>query len=287
MIKGPLVATTRDELAAALKGVRAAGGRVGFVPTMGALHAGHASLMAEARSRLAPGDALVVSIFVNPLQFGAGEDLDRYPRTFDADLELCAGQAVDVVLAPSVDEVYPGGEPEVTVEPGPLGTVLEGAVRPTHFRGVLTVVAKLFGLVQPDLAVFGQKDYQQLVLIRRMVADLCMGVEVVGGPTVREDDGLALSSRNEYLSADDRVAALTLSGALRAAVDAATEGGDRALAAARDVLDHAPGVDVDYLALTSPDLGPAPADGEARVLVAARIGSTRLIDNMPLHLGGS
>lgn len=287
MTRQPLVATTRDELAAALKGVRAAGGRVGFVPTMGALHAGHASLMAEARSRLAPGDALVVSIFVNPLQFGAGEDLDRYPRTFDADLEVCAGQDVDVVFAPPVDEVYPGGEPQVTVEPGPLAAELEGAVRPTHFRGVLTVVAKLFGLVQPDLAVFGQKDYQQLVLIRRMVADLCMGVEVVGGPTVREDDGLALSSRNEYLSADDRVAALALSRALRAAVDAATEGGDRALAAARDVLDHAPGVDVDYLALTSPDLGPAPADGEARVLVAARVGSTRLIDNMPLHLGGS
>ena len=284
---GPLVATTRDELAAALKGVRAAGGRVGFVPTMGALHAGHASLMAEARSRLAPGDALVVSIFVNPLQFGAGEDLDRYPRTFDADLEVCAAQHVDVVFAPSVDEVYPGGEPEVTVEPGPLGTVLEGAVRPSHFRGVLTVVAKLFGLVRPDLAVFGQKDYQQLVLIRRMVADLCAGVEVVGGPTVREDDGLALSSRNEYLSAEDRAAALVLSAALRAAVDAAGDGGDRALAAARDVLDHTPGVELDYLALTSPDLGPAPASGEARVLVAARVGSTRLIDNMPLHLGGS
>lgn len=287
MSTGPLVATTRDELAAALKGVRAAGGRVGFVPTMGALHAGHASLMAEARSRLAPGDALVVSIFVNPMQFGAGEDLDRYPRTFDADLEVCAAEHVDVVFAPSVDEVYPGGEPEVTVEPGPLGTVLEGAVRPTHFRGVLTVVAKLFGLVRPDLAVFGQKDYQQLVLIRRMVADLCTGVEVVGGPTVREDDGLALSSRNEYLSAEDRATALALSAALRAAVAAAGDGGDRALAAARDVLDNTPGVELDYLALTSPDLGPAPTSGEARVLVAARVGSTRLIDNMPLHLGGS
>ena len=287
MRSGPLVATTREELAAALKGVRAAGGRVGFVPTMGALHAGHASLMAEARSRLAPGDALVVSIFVNPMQFGAGEDLDRYPRTFDADLEVCAAQHVDVVFAPSVDEVYPGGEPEVTVEPGPRGTVLEGAVRPTHFRGVLTVVAKLFGLVRPDLAVFGQKDYQQLVLIRRMVADLCTGVEVVGGPTVREDDGLALSSRNQYLSAEDRATALALSAALRAAVEAAGDGGDHALAAARDVLDHTPGVELDYLALTSPDLGPAPASGEARVLVAARVGSTRLIDNMPLHLGGS
>ncbi len=287
MRQAPLVATTRDELAAALKGVRAAGGRVAFVPTMGALHEGHASLMAEARTRLTPGDALVVSVFVNPLQFGAGEDLDRYPRTFDADLEVCASQDVDVVFAPPVDEVYPGGEPQVTVDPGPLAAVLEGSVRPTHFRGVLTVVAKLFGLVRPDLAVFGQKDYQQLVLIRRMVADLCMDVEVVGATTVREDGGLALSSRNKYLSADDRVTALALSRALRAAVDAATEGGDRALAAAHDVLDRAPGVDVDYLALTSPDLGPAPASGEARVLVAARVGSTRLIDNMPLHLGGS
>jgi pantoate--beta-alanine ligase len=287
MTDQPLVASTREELAAALKGVRAAGGRVGFVPTMGALHAGHASLMAEARSRLAPGDALVVSIFVNPMQFGAGEDLDRYPRTFDADLEVCAAQDVDVVFAPSVDEVYPGGEPQVTVEPGPLASVLEGAVRPTHFRGVLTVVAKLFGLVQPDLAVFGQKDYQQLVLIRRMVADLCMPVDVVGAPTVREDGGLALSSRNKYLSGDDRVAALALSRALAAAVAAAKDGGEVALAAAHDVLDDTRGVDVDYLALTAPDLGPAPAVGEARLLVAARVGSTRLIDNLPLHLGGS
>ena len=200
----PLVATTREELAAALKDVRAAGGRVGFVPTMGALHDGHASLMTEARTHLAPGDALVVSVFVNPLQFGPGEDLDRYPRTFDADLERCAGAGVDVVFAPAVDEVYPGGEPQVTVEPGPLGRVLEGSTRPGHFRGVLTVVAKLFGLVQPDLAVFGQKDYQQLVLIRRMVADLCLPVDVVGAPTVREDDGLALSSRNGYLSGEER-----------------------------------------------------------------------------------
>ena len=283
----PLVATTRDELAAALKGVRAAGGRVAFVPTMGALHEGHASLMSDARSRLAPGDALVVSIFVNPLQFGAGEDLDRYPRTFGADLEVCAAQGVDVVFAPSADEVYPGGEPQVTVEPGPLGALLEGAVRPTHFRGVLTVVAKLFGLVQPDLAVFGQKDYQQLVLIRRMVADLCLAVDVVGAPTVREDGGLALSSRNKYLSADDRVSALALSRALSAAVAAGADGGDHALAAAHAVLQSTAGVDIDYVALTSPDLGPAPAAGEARVLVAARVGSTRRIDNMPLKLGGS
>ena len=281
----PLVATTREELAAALKDVRADGGRVGLVPTMGALHDGHVSLMAEAHTHLAPGDALVVSVFVNPLQFGPGEDLDRYPRTFDADLERCAGAGVDVVFVPSVDEVYPGGEPQVTVEPGPLGSQLEGGTRPGHFRGVLTVVAKLFGLVQPDLAVFGQKDYQQLVLIRRMVADLCLPVDVIGAPTVREDDGLALSSRNRYLSGEERSRALVLSRALRAAVDAGPRGGDAALAAAHAVLDEATGVDLDYLALTAPDLGPAPAAGEARVLVAARLGATRLIDNLPLHLG--
>jgi pantoate--beta-alanine ligase len=282
-----MVATTRDELAAALKGVRAGGGRVALVPTMGALHAGHAALMTEARSRIAAADALVVSIFVNPMQFGAGEDLDRYPRTFDADLEVCAAGGVDVVFAPSVEEVYPGGEPEVTVEPGPLAAVLEGAVRPTHFRGVLTVVAKLFGLVQPDVAVFGQKDYQQLVLIRRMVADLCMPVEVVGAPTVREEGGLALSSRNKYLSVEDRFNALGLSRALLAAVETGRDGLGHALAAARAVLRDTQGVDLDYLAITAPDLGPAPESGEARVLIAARVGSTRLIDNMSLQLGGS
>jgi pantoate--beta-alanine ligase len=282
---GTVIATTREELAAALKGVRAAGGRVGLVPTMGALHDGHVSLMAEARTHLAPGDALVVSVFVNPLQFGPGEDLDRYPRTFDADLERCTGAGVDVVFAPSVDEVYPGGEPQVSVEPGPLGAVLEGATRPGHFRGVLTVVAKLFGLVQPDLAVFGQKDYQQLVLIRRMVADLCLPVEVLGAPTVREHDGLALSSRNHYLSEAERDSALALSRGLRAAVEAAPRGGAAALAAAHAVLDGAPGIELDYLALTAPDLAEAPAAGEARVLVAARVGSTRLLDNLPVHLG--
>ena len=284
-LRRPLVARTRAELADALRGVRGAGGRVGFVPTMGALHAGHAALMAEGRRRLTGDDALVVSVFVNPLQFGPGEDLDRYPRTFDADLEVCAAHGVDVVFAPSVDEVYPGGEPQVTVEPGPLATVLEGASRPGHFRGVLTVVAKLFGLVQPDLAVFGQKDYQQLALIRRMVADLCMPVEVVGAETVREDDGLALSSRNKYLDDHQRAAALALSGALRAGAAAAAGGGDHALAAARAVLRDAQGVDLDYLALTSPGLGEAPEHGEARLLIAARVGTTRLIDNTAVRLG--
>ncbi len=280
----PVVVRTRRELQDHLAGVRAGGGRVALVPTMGALHAGHAALARAARGLVGPADAVVVSIFVNPLQFGAGEDLDRYPRTLEADLEACAAEGVDLVLAPTVEEVYPGGEPEVTLDPGPLGSVLEGAVRPTHFRGVLTVVAKLLGLVGPDLALFGEKDYQQLVLIRRMVADLCLDVEVVGVPTVREADGLALSSRNRYLSAEDRRVALALSAALRAGAGAAGGGGEAVLAAARQVLAAHPQVDLDYLALTAPDLHEAPAAGPARLLVAGRVGTTRLIDNVALDL---
>jgi pantoate--beta-alanine ligase len=282
----PLVARSRAELAAALKSVRTAGGQVAFVPTMGALHSGHAALMEAARRNLTESDAVVVSIFVNPLQFGPGEDLDRYPRTFDADLEVCAVAGVDVVFAPTVDEVYPGGEPQVTVEPGPLGTVLEGASRPGHFRGMLTVVAKLFGLVQPDLAFFGQKDYQQLALVRRMTADLCMPVEVRGVETVREPGGLALSSRNKYLDDQGRLHALALSHALLAGAEAGPEGAEAVLAAARAVLRHAPGLDLDYLALTSPELGDPPERGEARLLIAARVGTTRLIDNTSVLLGG-
>lgn len=285
-VRRPLVAHTRAELVAALDETRARGGRVALVPTMGALHAGHAALVDEARSRVEPGDAVVVSIFVNPLQFGPGEDLDRYPRTFEADLDVCREHGADVVFAPSVEEVYPNGDPQVTVEPGPLGAVLEGATRPGHYRGVLTVVAKLFGLVRPDLAVFGQKDYQQLVLIRRMAADLCMGVDVVGAATVREDSGLALSSRNAYLDADQRRLALALSRALRAGADAGSRGAERVLADATAVLDAAEGVDLDYLALTGPGLEEAPEHGEARLLVAARVGPTRLIDNTEIHLGG-
>jgi pantoate--beta-alanine ligase len=255
---------------------------------MGALHEGHASLVRVARERV-DGGPVVVSIFVNPLQFGPGEDLDRYPRTLDADLEVCAREGVDIVFAPGVDEVYPGGEPQVTVEPGPLGRVLEGEVRPGHFRGVLTVVAKLFGLVRPDVAVFGQKDYQQLALIRRMVLDLNMGVEVVGAETVREADGLALSSRNRYLDTEQRENAAALSRVLRAARDNAQYGAAGALAAARAELRAAQGVDLDYLVITDPDLGELPPDPppgtEARALIAARVGSTRLIDNVPLVLG--
>jgi pantoate--beta-alanine ligase len=251
---------------------------------MGALHEGHARLMRTARELVSSGDAVVASIFVNPMQFAPGEDLDRYPRTFDADRELCAVQGVDIVFAPTVDEVYPGGHPQVTVAPGALGTVLEGVTRPTHFHGVLTVVAKLFGLVRPDVAVFGQKDYQQLTLIRRMVADLCMDIEIVGAETVREADGLALSSRNQYLSPEQRRAAVALSVALRAGADAGPAGPSAVRRAALAVLDEAAGVELDYCELTDPDLGPAPECGEARLLVAARVGSTRLIDNVPVTL---
>jgi pantoate--beta-alanine ligase len=251
---------------------------------MGALHEGHAALLAEARREAAPGDAVVVSIFVNPLQFGPTEDLARYPRTFDADLRVCAEQGVDVVFAPSVPEVYPGGDPLVTVDPGSLGDELEGATRPGHFRGVLTVVAKLVGLVRPDLAVFGQKDYQQLVLVRRMVEDLCLGVRVVGAETVRAADGLALSSRNAYLSAEERAGAVALSRALGVGARAGERGGPAVLEAATSVLEAEPRVAVDYLTLRGTALEDAPASGEARLLVAGVVGSTRLIDNVAVRL---
>lgn len=291
----PALARSRAELAALLADTRARGAQIGFVPTMGALHSGHASLMAEARRRVGGEGKVVVSIFVNPLQFAPGEDLDRYPRTLDADLDLCAAEGVDVVFAPEADEVYPGGvragetDERTTVEPGPLGAELEGLSRPTHFRGVLTVVAKLFGLVRPDVAVFGQKDYQQLVLIREMAQNLCMGIEVVGAETVREDDGLAKSSRNRYLDDEQRLAALALNRVLLAAEHGAEHGLDSALSEARAELRSAHKVDLDYLEVRLPDLSPLPDEvvpgTEARVLIAARVGTTRLIDNMPLVLG--
>ena len=253
---------------------------------MGALHEGHASLMRTARE--ATAGPVVVSIFVNPMQFAPTEDLDRYPRTLDADLEVCAAEGVDVVFAPAVEEMYPGGFSHdsvadgVTVAPGALATILDGESRPGHFDGVLTVVAKLFGLVRPDVAVFGQKDYQQLTLIRRMVRDLCLGIEIVGAETVREPDGLALSSRNRYLDADQRRTAVALSRALRAAQERAPYGVPAARWAAMSVLKDEPGLELDYLALTSTDLGEPPETGEGRILVAARVGTTRLIDNMPI-----
>ncbi|MDP3893995.1 pantoate--beta-alanine ligase [Nocardioides sp.] len=290
MSRPPALADTREELAHLLAVARKDGRRVAFVPTMGALHDGHAALMRTARAYAGDGP-VVVSVFVNPLQFAPGEDLDRYPRTLEADLARCAAEGVDVVYAPGIDDVYPTGEPAVTVDPGPLGEVLEGASRPTHFRGVLTVVAKLFGLVRPDVAVFGEKDYQQLALIRGMTADLCLDVEVVGAETVREADGLALSSRNRYLSADDRQRATVLSRSLLRAREASGAGVWAALTAARAELDGEPGVDVDYLEIVATDLTPLPADvpagTTARILVAARVGTTRLIDNLPITIGVS
>ena len=283
----PVLASPREELGHALLQHATGSARppVALVPTMGALHLGHASLLARAREEVGASGAVVASIFVNPMQFAPGEDLERYPRTLDADLALCAEHGVDVVFCPGVEEVYPGGTPQVTVDPGPLAGVLEGASRPTHFRGVLTVVAKLFGLVRSDVAVFGEKDYQQLALIRRMVTDLCLGVEVMGAETVREADGLALSSRNRFLEPDQRGAAVALSQALFAGRDAATQGAAGVLATASQVL-AASGVEPDYLELTDLELGPAPRAGAARLLVAARVGTTRLIDNVALDLKG-
>lgn len=194
-------------------------GRRAVVMTMGALHEGHATLVRTARELAGPAGQVVVTVFVNPLQFGAGEDLDRYPRTLDADLRIAREAGADAVFAPAVDEVYPGGDPQVRISAGPMGERLEGSTRPGHFDGMLTVVAKLLHLTRPDLALFGQKDAQQLALIRRMVTDLNFPVEVVGVPTVREEDGLALSSRNRYLSPAERRTALALSRALFAGRD--------------------------------------------------------------------
>ncbi|MFF4270062.1 pantoate--beta-alanine ligase [Streptomyces sp. NPDC001536] len=336
---------TADELHA-----RVRRGRRAVVMTMGALHEGHATLIRTAREIAGPEGEVVVTVFVNPLQFGEGEDLDRYPRTLDADIKIAEEAGADAVFAPSVDEVYPGGEPQVRVSAGPMGERLEGATRPGHFDGMLTVVAKLLHLTRPDVALYGQKDAQQLALIRRMVRDLNFGVEIVGVPTVREDDGLALSSRNRYLSAKERRTALALSQALfagrdrhaaqealrararevpatharaealsaigesRAAADAhavakslpattTTHGGDAGRrtsygapsavrAAARLVLDEAarldPPIALDYLALVDPsDFTEIDEDfaGEAVLAVAARVGTTRLIDNIPLTFG--
>ncbi|MDT7593595.1 MAG: pantoate--beta-alanine ligase [Pseudonocardiales bacterium] len=263
--------------------LRAAGRKVALVPTMGALHDGHLELVRHARR--APGATVVaVSIFVNPLQFGPGEDLDRYPRTLEADLDKCRAAGVELVFTPTATAMY-GENAQVTVHPGPLGDELEGAVRPGHFAGVLTVVTKLFGIVRPQLAYFGEKDYQQLVLVRRMSRELNLGVDVIGVPTVREPDGLALSSRNVYLSPEERKRAVTLSAALSAGKHAAVGGGDAVLEAAEKVLATEPDIAVDYLALRDPELGPAPERGQARLLIAARLGKTRLIDNMALNLG--
>ncbi|MBC6447052.1 pantoate--beta-alanine ligase [Actinokineospora xionganensis] len=271
-----------QDVAKTTRALRATGRKIAFVPTMGALHDGHRELLRTARR--IPNTVLVTSIFVNPLQFGAGEDFDRYPRPLEADLEVCAQERVELVFTPEKEALYPPGA-QVTVHPGPLGDELEGAVRPGHFAGVLTVVAKLFNIVRPDYALFGDKDYQQLALIKKMVRDLDMDVSVIGVPTVREDDGLAMSSRNAYLDPGQRAAAVTLSAALAAGAHVSESGGEAMLAAARAVLDQTPELKVDYLELRGLDLGPAPEKGDARLLVAAKIGSTRLIDNVPVLLG--
>ncbi|MEV6108961.1 pantoate--beta-alanine ligase [Streptomyces sp. NPDC051940] len=304
--------------------------------TMGALHEGHASLIRAARARMGRSGAVIVTVFVNPLQFGANEDLDRYPRTLDADLKLAELAGADLVYAPPADEVYPHGQPKVRLSAGPMGEVLEGASRPGHFDGMLTVVAKLLHITEPDVAFFGEKDAQQLALIRRMVRDLDFDVEIVGVPTVREDDGLALSSRNRYLSAAERRTALALSRALfagrdRLAAEAALAqraetspagahwareltalGEERAAAdahargyaplarpsavrgAAQHVLDEAarldPPLELDYLALVDPDDFTEAGDGftgEAVLAVAAKVGTTRLIDNIRLTFGAT
>jgi pantoate--beta-alanine ligase len=285
-----IVAGSRAELRAARD---RAPGPVVLVPTMGALHDGHRALLRRARELAGRTGTVAVSIFVNPLQFAPGEDLNRYPRTLPADLHTCAAEQADLVFAPSVSQMYPAPQ-LVTVDPGPAGEILEGEFRPGFFRGVLTVVLKLFGLVRPDIAVFGQKDAQQLALVRRMVADFALGIEIELVPTVRAADGLALSSRNKYLSSSERAVAPALHQALAAGAATAAEGGaPRAvLAAARRVLDDAgDAISLDYVvAVDAGTFTPVRNDddefaGAAVLALAARVGDTRLIDNVPIQIG--
>ena len=271
--------TTLSRVTSAL---RSTGRRVVLVPTMGALHEGHLTLVREARR--AGNTVVVVSIYVNPLQFGANEDLDAYPRTFDDDCAKLRAAGVELVFAPTDTSMYPNGR-RTTVQPGPVGEILEADARPSHFAGMLTVVAKLLSIVGPHAAYFGEKDYQQLVLITQMVTDLNLNVDIVGLPTVREADGLALSSRNRYLDPAQRELATVLSAALTAGARAGPRGADAVLETARAVLHGGPELVVDYLELRGRDLGPPPAIGDGRLLVAARLGSTRLIDNVGVAIG--
>jgi pantoate--beta-alanine ligase len=280
---------TIADLRAECDRARAHGQRVGLVPTMGFLHEGHRSLMRTAR---AASDLVVVTIFVNPLQFGAGEDLDRYPRDLSGDLSACAQEGVDIVFAPSVAEMYPSGRPLTSVHVDGLTADLCGAARPTHFDGVGTVVTKLFAIAGPCSAFFGQKDAQQLAVIARLVEDLDIPVNVVGCPIVREPDGLALSSRNAYLSAGQRAAALVLSGALGAAAAAAIAGERDASALTdlvRGIVAKEPEVAIEYVEVrTARELAPVEVlDGEVLVAIAARVGETRLIDNVVLSVRGA
>lgn len=279
----PIVANTRAELTAAKAALSSTD--VAVVMTMGALHDGHAQLVRQAREE---HEHVIVTIFLNPLQFGPKEDLSRYPRTFDADMEICTAAGVDIVFAPTPDVIYPEGDPGVRISAGPLGTVLEGQSRPGHFDGMLTVVAKLLHLSGARTAYYGQKDAQQLLLIRRMVRDLDFDVDVVAVPTVREPDGLAMSSRNMYLTESDREVALILSRSLRAGAEAAAFGPSAIRRAAREVIVEEPLALVDYLVLVHPaTLADVPEwyRGEALLAVAARVGTTRLIDNTPVLVG--
>ena len=277
----PVVAESVAELRRLLDGRT-----VALVPTMGALHDGHLALVARAKEL---ADTVVVSIFVNPLQFAAGEDLDRYPRTLDEDVAKLEALGVDVVFAPNVDELYPTWPIQTTIKAGQVGSLYEGRSRVGHFDGVLTIVGKLLNIVAPDFVVFGQKDAQQVFLVKRMVADLNMPVAVDVIETVREEDGLALSSRNRFLDPKERRASRTLSIALEAAASSADRGIDAVLAAAQSALMGESLVQLDYLKVVEPTTF-LPADdnyrGPAVVLIAATVGSTRLIDNEPIHLGG-
>jgi pantoate--beta-alanine ligase len=284
------VVRTREALADAYASlrrpaVRSARASRAAVFTMGALHEGHRALIRAARREVGPQGHVTVTIFVNPLQFAAGEDLERYPRTLRTDVELCAAEDVDLVFAPAPEVLYPDGEPEVRVDPGPLGAILEGSVRPGHFAGVCTVVLKLLHLTTPEVTCFGEKDYQQLTLVTRMVTDLDLPVRVLAVPTVREPDGLARSSRNRYLSEEERAMAAAVPVALAAGVTAADLGrsADAVVGAAELELTRA-GLVADYVALTDPAMGPAPQEGPARLLLATRVGSTRLLDNTPVTL---
>ena len=285
------VAQTRDALRAAGNAWRAAGESVAFVPTMGNLHAGHLALVAAAAGK---ARRVVVSIFVNPLQFAPGEDFDTYPRTLDKDLAALAAAGVDAVFAPTVDEMYPTGPaPATRVRVNGLSDILCGRSRPGHFDGVTTVVAKLFNMVRPDTAIFGEKDYQQLAVIRRMVADLCFPVRVVGHPTQREGDGLAMSSRNQYLTEDERAIAPELYRTLETAADALAGGAEKEIEARIVAIQQAAmenlrgfGFEPEYFEIREAGTLEAPGQGSRGlvILAAARLGSARLIDNLRVDL---
>jgi pantoate--beta-alanine ligase len=286
----PMLIRTRKGLVAARAALAEP---VVLVPTMGALHDGHRSPLRLARELAGQGGSVLVSIFVNPLQFGPGEDFERYPRSLEQDLAVCAEEGVSAVFSPDRAEIYPA-EPMVTVNPGPLGRVLEGKSRPGFFDGVLTVVLKLFQLTRPDAGVFGAKDAQQLALIRQMVTDLDLGVRIEAAPLFRDPDGLAASSRNSYLSPAERASALALSEALAAGCALAAHGSAAVLAGARAVLDAAasanPPVELDYLVLVDArsftDVGLG-YRGPATLLLAAKVGATRLIDNISIEIGSA